>query len=390
MRYGFVMRWFGASVAISAGQSDDGLWPVICGWSSAAGHLRLALADRTRHFRSLSPSTALPDGLVLSSRSFEHTMRHIFRLSLLLSLAATPLLSQQAAGPVQQRAVLVTGASSGIGRKIAELLASQGHFVYAGARKPADIEELSKIRNMQGVKLDVTVASDIAAAVETVRKGGRGLHGIVNNAGIAILSPLVQTEEKEMASIFDVNVHGPYRITKAFAPLLVESKGRVVTVSSISGILSGGFFGPYSMTKHAVEAFGDALAVEMAPLGVRSSLIEPGNFRSEIGRTTKTQVEAAATRAAGSPFEAGMKRLVTVMDNYETYPEPDAVAEAASHALFSDMPKRRYMVVSNEREASVTINKAIEELVQLNQSHKFSYDREVLIRKLDSTLARIR
>ena len=317
-------------------------------------------------------------------------MRYIPRLSLLLSLAATPLLSQQAAGPVQQRAVLVTGASSGIGRKIAELLASQGHFVYAGARKPADIEELSKIRNMQGIKLDVTVASDIAAAVETVRKGGRGLHGIVNNAGIAILSPLVQTEEKEMASIFDVNVHGPYRVTKAFAPLLIESKGRVVTISSISGILSGGFFGPYSMTKHAVEAFGDALAVEMAPLGVRSSLIEPGNFRSEIGRTTKTQVEAAAARAAGSPFEAGMKRLVGVMDNYETYPEPDAVAEAASHALFSDTPKRRYMVVSNEREASVTINKAIEELVQLNQSHKFSYDREVLIRKLDSTLARIR
>ena len=318
-------------------------------------------------------------------------MRNFVRSLLLLSVialpAATPIAAQQSP---TQRAVVVTGASSGIGRKITELLASQGHFVYAGARKPEDIAALSQIKNVQGVKLDVTVPSDIAAAVETVRKGGRGLQGVVNNAGVAILSPLIQTDEKELGDLFNVNVHGPYRITKAFAPLLIESKGRVVTISSISGILSGAFLGPYSMSKHAMEAFGDALHVEMAPLGVRSSLIEPGNFRSEIGRTTKGQVQAATARAVGSPFEAQMKQLVTVMDNYETYPEPDAVAAAAAHALFSDAPKRRYMVVSNAREANVTIEKAIEELVQLNQTHKFTLDRETLVRKLDSALARVR
>lgn len=306
-----------------------------------------------------------------------------------LLLIVAPLLDAQAQAAAQ-RAVLVTGASSGIGRKITELLASQGHFVYAGARKADDIAELSKIRNVQGVKLDVTAAADIAAAVETVRKGGRGLHGVVNNAGIAILAPLIQTEEKELVSLFDVNVYGPYRITRAFAPLLIESKGRVVNVSSISGILSGSFFGPYSMSKHAVEAFADALSLEMSRLGVRVSLIEPGNYRSDIGRSTKGQVQAAATRAVGTPFEAQMQRLVGIMDNYETYPEPDDVAQAAAHALFDATPKMRYMVVSNEREASVTINKAIEELVQLNQSHRFSYDRESLVRKLDSALARIR
>ncbi|HYW30186.1 MAG TPA: SDR family oxidoreductase [Gemmatimonas sp.] len=312
--------------------------------------------------------------------------------ALLVVTVALPAPAQQAPPSQQsaQRAVLVTGASSGIGRKITELLASQGHFVYAGARKPEDIAELSRIRNVQGIRLDVTVPSDIAAAVETVRRSGKSLQGIVNNAGIAILSPLVQTDEKELSGLFDVNVHGVYRVTKAFSPLLIESKGRVVSVSSISGILSGAFFGPYSMSKHAVEAFADALAAEMTPFGVGVSLIEPGNFRSDIGRTTKGQVQVAATRAVGTPFEAQMKRLVTVMDNYETYPEPDAVAEAASHALFSATPKRRYMVVSNAREADVTINKAIEELVQLNQGHKFSYDRETLVRKLDSAMARIK
>lgn len=312
-------------------------------------------------------------------------MRKLTIALFLLVSTASPGASQERAG---QQAVLVTGASSGIGRKITELLASQGHFVYAGARKPEDIAELSRIKNVQGVRLDVTVPTDIAAAVETVRKGGRGLHGIVNNAGIAILSPLVQTDEKELSSLFDVNVFGPYRITKAFAPLLIESKGRVVNVSSISGILSGAFFGPYSMSKHAVEAFADSFAAEMAALGVRASLIEPGNYRSDIGRSTATQVEAAAKRAVGTPFETQMRRLVGVMANYDTYPEPDAVAEAASHALFNASPRRRYMVVSNQREADVTINKAIEELVQLNQAHRFSYDRETLVRKLDSALVR--
>jgi NAD(P)-dependent dehydrogenase (short-subunit alcohol dehydrogenase family) len=305
----------------------------------------------------------------------------------LLLLAAVPVAAQQATA---QRAVLVTGASSGIGRRITELLASQGHFVYAGARKADDLAELSRIKNVQGVKLDVNIDSDISAAVETVRKGGRGLHGVVNNAGIAIVAPLIHVDEKELRSLFDVNVFGPYRITKAFAPLVIEAKGRVVTISSISGILSGPFFGPYSMSKHAIEAFGDALATEMNAFGVKVSLIEPGNYRSDIGRNTTAQVEAAAARAKGTPFETPMQRMVAAMGNYDNYPEPDDVAQAALHALFDPAPKMRYMVVPAARQAEVTINKAIEELVQLNQAHKFSYDRETLVRKLDSALVRIR
>jgi NAD(P)-dependent dehydrogenase (short-subunit alcohol dehydrogenase family) len=304
----------------------------------------------------------------------------------LLLLAAVSLAAQ----PQAQRAVLVTGASSGIGRTTTELLASQGHFVYAGARKAEDIAELSKIKNVQGVKLDVNSDADIAAAVETIRKAGKGLHGIVNNAGIAILAPLIQTDEKELRSLFDVNVFGPYRITKAFSPLIIEAKGRVVNISSISGILSGAAFGPYSMSKHAIEAYADALATEMAPLGVRVSLIEPGNYRSEIGRNTVAQAEAAAARAKGTPFEAMMGRMVTAMGNYDNYPVPDDVAQAALHALFDPAPKMRYMVVPAARQAEVTINKAIEELVQLNQAHKFSYSRDVLVQKLDSALARIK
>jgi len=306
---------------------------------------------------------------------------------LLAALAITaPSLAAQPSG--SGKAVLVTGASTGIGRAIAEALAAEGHFVFAGARKAADLEALGRVPNMRGIKLDVTSATDIAAAVETVRASGKGLHGLVNNAGIAIVAPLTEVDERELQNLFDVNVFGPYRVTKAFAPLLIEAKGRVTTVSSISGILSGPLFGPYSMSKHAVEAFGDALGAELGRFGVKVSLIEPGNYKSEIGLNTVAQVEATAKRLTGTPYEQPMKNMVAAMGRYHTYPEPTDVARAAVHALFDPNPKVRYLVVPAPIQAEVTIKKAIEEMVQLNQQHQFSFSRDALIKMLDEALAR--
>ena len=91
----------------------------------------------------------------------------------------------------KQKAVLVTGASTGIGRNIAERLASEGYFVYAGARKEKDLQELDAIENIQSIRLDVTIQEEIDAAVETVTKAGRGLYGVVNNAGVAVVGPMI-------------------------------------------------------------------------------------------------------------------------------------------------------------------------------------------------------
>ncbi|MDZ7643447.1 MAG: SDR family NAD(P)-dependent oxidoreductase [Woeseiaceae bacterium] len=156
------------------------------------------------------------------------------------------------------KAVLVTGATSGIGLKITERLAAEGYFVYAGARKPEDMERLNAMDNVRAVRLDVTYPEDIAAAVEAISAAGRGLHGVVNNAGVVTIGPLIETDIEELEFLFDVNVYGPYRVTMAFAPLLLESQGRVVNISSISGILSGPFLGHYSMSKHAIEAYTDS------------------------------------------------------------------------------------------------------------------------------------
>ncbi len=291
----------------------------------------------------------------------------------LACLLAGPCALAEPPPAASQKAVLVTGASTGIGRKIAERLAADGHFVFAGARKDSDLEELNAIRNVQAVRLDVTKPDEIAAAFETVKRSGRGLYGLVNNAGVAVIGPFMETKDEDFDFVMQVNAYGPVRVTRAFAPLIVESKGRITTIGSISGILSSADLGAYSMSKHAVEAFTDSLAAEMQPLGVQVSVVEPGNYNSEIGRS-------AAKRSGVTSARADRSR----------YKEPDEVAAAVALALFEPDPKRRYLVVPDAHEGEITIRKAIQELVQLNEGQAYTYDRESLIRMLDEALATAR
>ncbi len=292
-----------------------------------------------------------------------------------------------AAEAAEQKAILVTGASTGIGRNMAEMLAANGYFVYAGARKQADLQALSAMDNVQGIRLDVTVQEEIDAAVETVRDAGRGLYGLVNNAGVAIVGPMIEVDEGDMQFQMDVNLFGPYRVTKAFAPLIIESRGRITTTGSISGILSSGFLGSYSMSKHAVEAYTDSLATEMQKFGVHVSVIEPGNYNSAIGTSLRRRLQHRDYTAEGSLFADEWRAILDDTGDRSQFKEPDEVSAAAVHFFSADTPKRRYMVVPNQGEAERTIKKSIEELVQLNAGHKHSYDRETLIAMLDEALA---
>ncbi len=312
-------------------------------------------------------------------------MRHL--LPLLVLLIPAPAFAQEPA-TTAQRAVLVTGASSGIGRKTAELLAARGFFVYAGARKDADLKELSAIDNVQGIRLDVTSQEQIDAAVETVRAGGRGLYGLINNAGVAVVAPLIELREQDLEFQFAVNVFGPYRVTKAFAPLLIDSKGRVATTGSISGVLTWSMGGAYTMSKHAVEAFSETLALELRPFGVSVSVIEPGNYRSEIMANMQQRLLDAGYTGAGSRYEKQMARLLESPMDRAQYKEPDEVAEAFLHALTDARPKSHYMVVPDRREAEMTIKAAINRVVELNRDQPYAYDRAGLIELLDQALAK--
>lgn len=309
--------------------------------------------------------------------------RPIFALFLLL------LSGIVVAEEVSQKAVLVTGASSGSGRVIAETLAARGYYVYAGARKQADLDALNEIENIHAIRLDVTIQSEIDAAVEAVRQEGKGLYGLVNNAGVAVLGPLIEIPESDIEFVFDVNVYGPYRVTKAFAPLIIESKGRITTTGSISGILSSQFYGPYSMSKHAMEAFTDSLAAEMAKFDVKVSIIEPGGFNSRIGRTTYNRMQANGFSIDDSLYKEEWEESWILQDggNYDLENNvPEEIANAVIDTLESDNPKARYMIVGTREAAERTVKKALEEMVQINENHEHSLSRDELIRMLDELM----
>lgn len=286
-----------------------------------------------------------------------------------------------------QKAILVTGASSGIGLNVAKTLAAEGYFVYAGARKQADLDALNKIPNIQAVRLDVTKQDEIDAAVKTVRAGGKGLYGLVNNAGIVVSGPLTEIEEDELNWIFNVNVIGVFRVTKAFAPLIIESKGRISNISSISGVLSGMLWGPYGMSKHALEAYTDALEEEMALFDVKVSAINPGNYRSRIGTKESSVLAKKPYAQPGSPYAEAMAGHIEYLSDRSMYKEPDEVTAAVVHALFADAPKPNYLVVPNEREAGWTIGRMIEETAELNADQPYSYSDEELIEMLKAATA---
>jgi NAD(P)-dependent dehydrogenase (short-subunit alcohol dehydrogenase family) len=298
-------------------------------------------------------------------------MRSLLSFLLVACVGALPAGAQDAGGP-PTKAVLVTGASTGIGHKITERLAARGYFVYAGARRDTDLAALNQIRNVQAVRLDVTKQEDIDAAVASITKAGRGLHGLVNNAGVATFATLPTMDLDEFDLMMKVNVYGPLRLSRAFLPLLTSSKGRITNISSIAGINATATVGGYSMTKHAIEAFTDVLAAEVAAAGVRVNVIEPGNFNSEIA--------ANAQRRVGRDLDASADR--------SRYKEPDEVAVAVEQALFEPSPKRRYLVTPDQSEAERTIKGQIDQVAQLNERHAYSFDRAALIKFLDEALAK--
>jgi NAD(P)-dependent dehydrogenase (short-subunit alcohol dehydrogenase family) len=308
------------------------------------------------------------------------------RLSLMRLLVATmcgliatvSFAESEPAGPKIIKAVLVTGASSGIGRKITERLAADGYFVYATARKDADLKALAAIPNVQALRLDVTQRADIAAAVEMITKAGRGLYGLVNNAGVGTYGTIADMSAEEFDLCMKVNVYGPVMMIKAFQPLVIAEKGRIVNIGSLSGVLASSKIPAYVMSKHAIEGLTDSLAVLLAPLGVHVSVVEPGNYRGNIDQNMLARLpddeKAKVAKALGPNLDASQ------------LPEPDEVAVAVEQALFEATPKRRYVVSAQSGLVEKTIRKQIEQLVQLNEGQPYTLEREALIKMLDEAL----
>jgi NAD(P)-dependent dehydrogenase (short-subunit alcohol dehydrogenase family) len=243
--------------------------------------------------------------------------------------------------------VLITGASTGIGRATALRLARSGWTVLAGVRRTEDGAALVAAggERVVPIVLDVTDAAQIAAAVERVGEQGR-LDALVNNAGIGFGGPLELIPIEDLRSQFEVNVLGHVAVTQAMLPALRRERGRIVFVSSIGGRVAMAFTAPYAASKHAVEAIGDALRVELRSSNVRVALVEPGSVATPIWEKSRAQgdslsVPAELTDEYGH-VPAAMGKVLE--DTERRGIPPEQVAETIERALTARRMKARYLI----------------------------------------------
>jgi NAD(P)-dependent dehydrogenase (short-subunit alcohol dehydrogenase family) len=243
---------------------------------------------------------------------------------------------------------LVTGASTGIGRACATHLAGLGFEVLAGVRDPAAAPP-----GLEAVRLDVTSPEDIAAVAERV---GPSLHALVNNAGIAVNGPIEVLPVAEWRRQLEVNVLGQVAVTQALLPALLNARGRIVNMSSISGRIALPLVAPYAASKFALEAVNDALRREVGPHGVHVACVEPGAIATPVWEKSRAEGERLVAEMpddARRRYDAlinGLRRQVERMARNGL--PPAAVAEAVGHALTARRPRTRYVI---GREARVRL-----------------------------------
>jgi NAD(P)-dependent dehydrogenase (short-subunit alcohol dehydrogenase family) len=260
-----------------------------------------------------------------------------------------------------RRHTLVTGCSSGIGRATALRLAAAGQHVYAGVRKPADGDELTRSAaggELTPLILDVTDASHIAAAVGVVTEHSpAGLDGLVNNAGFGLACPTELVQLDAFRRQLEVNVTGQLAVTQALLPALRRARGRIVMVATIGVRFTPPFAGPLDAAKAALAALGDTLRQELAPWGIRVVLIEPASINS--GAADKVSRDAAAVMAAAAPqgralYEDTFARMLAVMQHREANgSSPDVAAATIVRALTATRPRDVYLTGKDSRRLAI-------------------------------------
>jgi NAD(P)-dependent dehydrogenase (short-subunit alcohol dehydrogenase family) len=242
-------------------------------------------------------------------------------------------------------AVVVTGASTGIGEATALHLTALGFRVFAGVRRPEDAERLRE-GGAEPLTIDIVDPRSIESAAREL--GEAPLAGLVNNAGVAVAGPLEFLPVDEFRRQLDVNVVGHVAVTQAFMPALRRGNGRVVNIGSIGGRVALPLLGPYAASKFAMEAITDSLRRELMPWGMHVAIVEPGTVATPIWSKAR---EANEELAEQMPDEARrlygglIDRIRSETQNAaERGVPPRLVAEAVAHALTAAKPKTRYLV----------------------------------------------
>ena len=241
-----------------------------------------------------------------------------------------------------EKVILITGASSGIGFDAAQTLARQGHRVYAAARRVELMEPL-KADGVKVLRMDVTNESSMQQGVEVVMQAEGRIDVLVNNAGYGFFGAIETVPLEEARRQLEVNVFGLARLTQLVLPYMrKQGSGRIVNTSSIAGKMVFYMGGWYNVTKYSVEAFSDALRMEMKPFGIDVVMIEPGAIKTDWGIIAARHLKESSV---GTAYESAGTQWANNMDwFYKTnmLSKPSAITKAISRAVNSRRPKARY------------------------------------------------
>ena len=253
------------------------------------------------------------------------------------------------------KAIVITGASTGIGQACALHLDKLGFRVFAGVRNETDASSLEQdsSNRLTPVYIDITKPDSILKASKIMEAELKtvGLHGLVNNAGIVIAGPLEFVPIDALRSQLEINVIGQVAVTQALLPLLRRSRGRIINMSSVSGRVATPFLGPYAASKFALEALSDSMRLELMPWGIHVSVIEPGPISTPIWKksmeVTKIMVDKLPPSAKvlyGPAIEAALR---WEHDIKQSMSSPKVVVRAVEHALMASKPRTRYRIGIN-------------------------------------------
>jgi NAD(P)-dependent dehydrogenase (short-subunit alcohol dehydrogenase family) len=254
------------------------------------------------------------------------------------------------------RSVLITGASTGIGRATALRLDAAGWRVFAGVRKQEDADSLSQVgsERLAPLILDITDAGQIAAAAARIEAEAEGgLDGLVNNAGVAVPGPLETLAIDDFRHQIEVNMTGHVAVTQALLPAIRGARGRVVFISSIGGRVALPLTGAYHAAKFGIEAVGDVFRQELRPWGISVSIVEPGSIDTPIwerGERTADEIGTAARETLYGTAVEGYRKAIR--ETAERGIAPEKAAKAIEHALTSSRPRARYLVGFEARVAA--------------------------------------
>jgi NAD(P)-dependent dehydrogenase (short-subunit alcohol dehydrogenase family) len=251
-----------------------------------------------------------------------------------------------------EKAILITGCSSGFGLLIACELARRGNRVFATMRDPEGRGERLRAAlaaepglgdGVDVLRLDVTDEATIADAVRAVLDRAGRIDAVVNNAGVAGGNAVEETSVEELAAVFETNVYGPLRVAQAVLPAMrAQGRGHVVNVTSVAAFVAPPFMGAYAASKHAADALGEALAAEVAPFGISVTNVAPGAYLTEmIGEVH----DALARIDDGSPYADRLRTMLTRhAAAMEQQANPEEVATAVADAIHADPPPARVVV----------------------------------------------